>query len=1310
MSQQAPHDSTSAAEIFGGNEWLIEELYSQYKKDKNLVDESWWEFFETYSPADLSGNGSTGTSAPSPTTTASDPSASAAPAQRSQDRPSATSAPSQVESSASAAVAPAQQPPASATQDAEPSPTTAPEQEPAAPARQTSGATTAQQKDTTPAPADVRADVPPEAPVATAVAPTAAYTRAVTGGGPRDAGGEGEATRLRGPAARVVSNMETSLEVPTATSVRSIPAKLLVDNRIVLNNHLARSRGGKVSFTHLIGFAVVEALGDMPEMNAGYREVDGKPGIMRPAHVNFGLAIDLAKPDGTRQLLVPSIKGAEEMNFAEFWRAYEEIVRKARGNKLTVDDFAGTTITLTNPGTIGTVHSVPRLMSGQGTIIGVGAMNYPAEYQGASLETVSRLGISKVLTLTSTYDHRIIQGAQSGDFLRIVHAKLLGEDGFYDRVFAALRVPYEPVRWTTDVTPSEEEDFGKPARVAELIHAFRSRGHLLADTDPLAYRQRKHPDLDVQTHRLTLWDLDRMFPTGGFGGKPKMLLRDILGLLRNSYCRTIGVEYMHLHDPAQREWLQERLESGWSKPEQDEQKRILRTLNAAEAFETFLQTKFVGQKRFSLEGGEALIPLLDRVLDRAAQDGLDEVGIGMPHRGRLNVLANLAGKSYAQIFAEFEGNQDPRTVQGSGDVKYHLGTEGTFTALNGATTKVYLAANPSHLEAVNGVLEGVVRAKQDRLDLGGAGYSVLPVLIHGDAAFAGQGVVTETLQLSQLRGYRTGGTVHILINNQVGFTTGASASRSTMYATDVAKGLQIPVFHVNGDDPEAVAHVAELAFDYRQEFNRDVIIDMVCYRRRGHNEGDDPSMTQPVMYSLIEKKRSVRKLYTEALVGRGDLTQEEAEEALQHYKGELERVFTETREGSARTDTQVQGLELPESQQEDAGMMVGWQTAVPAKVVEHIGAAHTRPPEGFTVHPKLTQLLEKREHMATEGGIDWAFGELLAFGSLLMEGMPVRLAGQDSRRGTFVQRHAVLHDRVSGAEWTPLMYLSPDQAKFWTYDSSLSEYAALAFEYGYSVERPDALVAWEAQFGDFVNGAQTVIDEFISSAEQKWGQSSSVVLLLPHGYEGQGPDHSSARKERFLQLSAEDNMIVAEPSTPANHFHLLRRQAYQRPRRPLVVFTPKQLLRLRAATSTVEDFTSGEFQPVIGDPTADPAKVNRVLLCSGRVYYDLLAERDKREDEATALVRLEQFYPLDAEALDAELRRFSGAELVWVQDEPANQGAWTYLRARVAKMVPTIAERGLRRVSRPESAAPSAGTAKKHQAEQKVLISEAFAR
>ncbi|MCC2315148.1 multifunctional oxoglutarate decarboxylase/oxoglutarate dehydrogenase thiamine pyrophosphate-binding subunit/dihydrolipoyllysine-residue succinyltransferase subunit [Cellulomonas xiejunii] len=1265
MTQNAQSDSTRAD--FGANEWLVDELYEQYQKDRNAVDPAWWDFFEGYKP-ETTGAATNGD------VTRSAPPGQAAPA----------AAPTAPAPSSSA-------PPAAATPAAAP----------------TAGAP---RVDTAAAPA---VEVTPS-PVATAQPATAPYAEVATRrtDAPDVVRPVDDVQKLRGPAARVVTNMESSLEVPTATSVRAIPAKLMVDNRIVVNNHLARGRGGKVSFTHLIGFALVEAVREMPAMNASYTLVDGKPGVLAPAHVNLGLAIDLAKPDGTRQLLVPSIKKADTLDFAQFWTAYEDVVRRARNNKLTVEDFAGTTISLTNPGTIGTVHSVPRLMQGQGTIVGVGAMDYPAEFAGTSDEQLNRMGVSKVLTITSTYDHRIIQGAQSGDFLRILARKLMGEDGFYDRVFASLRVPYEPVRWVRDANHDPDAEAVKPARIAELIHAYRSRGHLMAETDPLAYRQRKHPDLDVQNHGLTLWDLDRTFPTGGFTGKTRATLRDVLGLLRDSYCRTVGAEYMHLQDPRQRRWLQERLESGYARTPREDQLRILRRLNAAEAFETFLQTKFVGQKRFSLEGGESLIPLLDAILSKAANGGLDEVGIGMAHRGRLNVLANIAGKSYGQIFSEFEGNQDPKSVQGSGDVKYHLGTEGVFTAESGATTDVYLAANPSHLEAVDPVLEGIVRAKQDLIDLGGDGFSVLPILIHGDAAFAGQGVVFETLNLSQLRGYRTGGTIHVIVNNQVGFTTGPSSSRSSQYATDVAKGLQVPIFHVNGDDPEAVVRVAELAFEYREQFDRDVIIDMVCYRRRGHNEGDDPSMTQPLMYNLIEAKRSVRKIYTETLVARGDITIEEAEQALRDYQSQLERVFSETREDGwtlppADVET-VAGLERPESQQEDAGVMVGWQTAVPASVLHRIGQAHVSPPEGFTVHPKLAQLLEKRERMSREGGIDWGYGEILAFGSLLIEGTPVRLAGQDSRRGTFVQRHAVLHDRETGAEWTPLLYLSGDQAKFWAYDSSLSEYAALGFEYGYSVERPDALVLWEAQFGDFVNGAQTVIDEFISSAQQKWAQRSSVVLLLPHGYEGQGPDHSSARIERFLQLAAEDNMTIAQPSTPASHFHLLRRQAYQRPRRPLVVFTPKSMLRLKAATSDVQDFTSGTFRTVVGDDlaAAKADQVTRVLLCSGKVYWDLLAHRVSTGDQRTAIVRFEQLYPLEPEAISEALAPYGDAEVVWVQDEPRNQGPWTFMSTHL----PQIVGRDVQVASRPESASPAAGSAKKHAAEQSALIEAAFAR
>ncbi len=1147
----------------------------------------------------------------------------------------------------------------------------------------------------------------PTQPIATAVAPSAAYLQRPEHPQMLHTDVRQGVERLRGPAARVVTNMESSLSVPTATSVRTVPAKLIMDNRVVMNNHLARTRGGKVSFTHLIGYAIVETLAEYPAMNVAFTTEDGKPAVLTPAHVNFGLAIDLPKPGGQRQLLVPNIKNAEDMDFAQFWAAYEAIVTHARAGTLQPSDFQGTTFTLTNPGTIGTVHSVPRLMQGQGAIVGVGAMDFPAEFQGASAETISQLGVSKTLTLTSTYDHRVIQGAQSGEFLGLVHKKLLGLDGFFDRVFVALRVPYEPVRWVADATTDEDTDKAKPARIAELIHAYRSRGHLMADVDPLSSRPRRHPDLDVQTHGLTLWDLDRSYSTGGFAGQQRWKMREVLGRLRDAYCRTMGVEYMHLADRQQRSWFQERLEHGYTKPAREEHLRILGRLNAAEAFEAFLQTKYVGQKRFSLEGGESLIPLMDAILSSAARAGIHEVCMGMAHRGRLNVLANLAGKSYSQIFSEFDGTALPGSVQGSGDVKYHLGTEGVFTADTGETTQVYLAANPSHLEAVNPVLLGIVRAKLDALgaDPTTDGYPILPVLIHGDAAFAGQGIVQETLNMAQLRGYKTGGTVHVIINNQVGFTTGPQDSRSTRYCTDIAKGYQIPIFHVNGDDPEACVRAARLAFEYREQFGRDVIIDMVCYRRRGHNEGDDPSMTQPRMYDLIEAKRSVRHLYTEALIRRGDITTDEAEQMSQDYLAQLERVFLETREGFKASQVEaVAGLELPSSQSSDAGMMVGWRTAVTPGQIDRIGQAHMRPPEGFQVHPKLSKLLERREVMSREGGIDWGYGELIAFGTLLQEGVPIRVAGQDARRGTFVQRHAVFHDRSNGAEWTPLLYLSSDQGRLHIYDSPLSEYGCLGFEYGYSVERPDALVVWEAQFGDFVNGAQTVMDEFISSAEQKWGQSSSVVLLLPHGFEGQGPDNSSARVERFLQMAAEDNIVVAMPSTPASYFHLLRRQAYNRPRKPLIVFTPKSMLRLKAASSAVEDFTSGTFEEMIADTSIDGSQVTRVLMCAGKVYYDLLAEREKSGDTTTAIVRFEQLYPLDEAHIESALAQFDGAEFVWVQEEPENQGAWSM----ISLSLPQLLGRSVRVVARRASASPASGLASRHLEEQANLVAKAF--
>jgi 2-oxoglutarate dehydrogenase E1 component len=1102
-------------------------------------------------------------------------------------------------------------------------------------------------------------------------------------------------TTLKGAAARVVQNMEASLAVPTATSVRAVPAKLLEDNRTVVNRHLARNRGGKVSFTHLIGYAVVQACKQMPEMNNGFEHgPDGKPVLVMPEHVNLGLAIDLQKDDGSRQLVVPSVKGAEAMDFATFWAAYEDVVRRARNNKLTADDFAGTTISLTNPGTIGTVHSVPRLMAGQGAIVGVGAMEYPAEYQGAAPDTLAQLAVSKVITLTSTYDHRIIQGAQSGDFLRTLAGLLLGEDGFYEQVFYSLRIPYEPVRWVRDIA-THDGQVAKPARVVELIHAYRVRGHLMADTDPLNYRSRSHADLDVLNHGLTLWDLDREFPTGGFAGHQTMKLRDVLGVLRDSYCRTIGIEYMHIQDPAQRGWIQERVERPHEPMEREEQLRILERLNAAEAFENFLQTKYVGHKRFSLEGGESVIPLLDAVLAEAAQEGLDEVAIGMPHRGRLNVLANIVGKSYSQIFREFDGDIDTGTAHGSGDVKYHLGADGTFKAPDGASVAVSLASNPSHLEAVDPVLEGIVRAKQDRINKGEAGYTVLPVLLHGDAAFAGQGVVAETLNLSQLSGYRTGGTVHVVVNNQLGFTTSAAAARSSVYCTDVARMIQAPIFHVNGDDPEAVVRVARLAFQFRQAFHKDVVIDMVCYRRRGHSEVDEPSFTQPLMYDLIDAHRSTRKRYTEALIGRGDITVAEAEEVLRNYQGHLESVFVQTRDSESRPSVE------PPMEPADPTPV---DTTVDDEVLKRVVEVQLAVPDGFTVHPRLLPQLQRRAQMLADDTVDWALAEQFAFGSLLLEGHPVRLAGQDSRRGTFGHRHAVVVDRATGAEFMPLCHLAPDQGPFFVYDSLLSEFAALGFEYGYAVARPDALVAWEAQFGDFVNGAQSVIDEFVVAAEAKWGQHSGLVMLLPHGYEGQGPDHSSARIERFLALCAEDNITCAAPSSPANYFHLLRQQVMGSVRRPLVVFTPKSMLRLKAAVSPAADFTEHGFQPVIGDARTD---VTRVLLTSGKVHYDLASYRAKNGRDDIALVRVEQLYPLPAEEIrDELLRHGDAADVVWVQEEPANQGAWPFMALHLPELLG--AGQTLRRLSRKASASPASGSQKVHEAEQQALVAAAF--
>ncbi len=1101
------------------------------------------------------------------------------------------------------------------------------------------------------------------------------------------------ASPLRGVSARIAERMDDSLSVPTATSVRTIPAKLLEVNRRIINNQLARiTLGGKVSFTHLIGWAVVRAIAEQPDMNVAYQVVDGQPYLVRHAAVNLGLAIDVERKDGSRSLMVPNIRSADQMNFQEFWLAYEEMVHRVRSNKITPEDFAGTTVSLTNPGTIGTVQSVPRLMDDHGLIVGVGAINFPPEFAAANPAFLARMGIGRIITMTSTYDHRVIQGAQSGRFLARVHELLLGADRFYDDIFQAMGIPYTPARWAVDDNPQIGTTAWaeKQARVFQLINIYRVRGHLIADLDPL--RQSApvlHPELDPLTYGLTIWDLDREFATGGLLDQPVMKLGDILGSLRDAYCRTTGIEYMHIQEPVQKDWIQKRIEGAQPPVSQQTKIRLLRKLNQAEAFERFLHTKYVGHKRFGLEGAESLIPLLDTILNAAGEAGMEEVVMGMAHRGRLNVLANTIGKEYARIFREFD-DADVAKTQGSGDVKYHLGSSGTHELVDGRKLVVSVVANPSHLEAVDPVLEGFVRAKQEQH--GPAGHQkVLPVLIHGDAAFAGQGVVVETLNMSQLLGYRTGGTVHIVVNNQVGFTTSSLDARSSFYATDVAKTVQAPIIHVNGDDPEAVAKAAELAFAFRQTFDKDVVIDMICYRRRGHNEGDEPSYTQPIMYRIIDQRRSVRKLYMEKLVNTKEISIEEGEAFLEEFRGLLDMAFNETRDLEAVPSD-------PAVESQPSGAL---SSSVDRDTLDLIVTAVSTPPDGFNLHPKLVRLVESRRRMFDQGLVDWGMAEAFAFGSMALDGIWVRLAGEDSKRGTFSHRHASLVDYETGKEWIALQDLADGRARLRLVDSLLSEFGALGFEYGYSIGAPQAFTAWEAQFGDFVNGAQVIIDQFISAGEDKWGQRSSLVMLLPHGFEGQGPEHSSARLERFLQSCAGDNLRVIVPSTSTSYFHALRRQSLDPIRKPMVVLTPKSLLRTKEAFGSVQHIVSGAFEPVIGDSDVVGSDVKRVVLCSGKVYYDLLEHRSPE----VALVRIEQLYPFPEAELMAELGRYRrGVEVVWLQEEPVNMGAWTFIRPRLAALIG--AEVGL--ISRPESASPASGSHQQHDREQAALSGQAF--
>jgi 2-oxoglutarate dehydrogenase E1 component len=853
----------------------------------------------------------------------------------------------------------------------------------------------------------------------------------------------------------------------------------------------------------------------------------------------------------------------------------------------------------------------------------------------------------------------------------------------------------------------------KHARVLRLIHSFRARGHRIADTDPLGQRPSYFPELDPAHYGFGDDDLDRPYIAGDLPGGPVQTLRQILDRLRTTYCGRVGIEYTHIQDPGHKSWLRGMVEEPEKhlQPTAGERLRILEKLAAAELFERFLHTKFLGQKRFSLEGAESLIPLLDAIVELAPADGVLETVIGMAHRGRLNVLSNILGKSLESMFSEFEDSPLIDSPFGSGDVKYHKGYSKDRTVQTGQNIHLSLTANPSHLEAVDPVVEGRTRAKQMRLgDV--EGRTILPVLVHGDAAFAGQGIVAETLNLSKLEGYSTGGTIHVVVNNQIGFTTPPSEARSTLYCTDVAKMIQVPIFHVNGDDPEAVIYCVRLAMAYRARFHEDVVIDLVCYRRHGHNEGDEPSFTQPLLYEKIRAKDSVRRLYTEDLLATGLLREEDVTRIEADFEAQLERAL-------ALIDTRPPG---PDEPYELRGPWAGFarvrpeeepDTGVPIESLTHIAERIATLPPGFVAHRKLGSLLEKRRKVVADGGaVDWGAGEALAFGSLLLEGYGVRLSGQDSTRGTFSHRHAALVHQETGEEYAPLAHLAQEQGRFEVYDSLLSEAAVLGFEYGYSLADPNTLTIWEAQFGDFANGAQVIIDQFITSAHVKWQRMSGLVMLLPHGYEGQGPEHSSARIERYLQSCADENMQVVNCTTPAQYFHVLRRQMNRSFRTPLVIFTPKSLLRLPRATSSPDDLARGRFLPVLDDSVASarPDDVDRVVLCSGKVYYDLLEERSRRFGDLgvpAAIVRVEELYPFPSGPLAASLQHFPRAsEVVWCQEEPANMGAWTFMADRLRGLLRE--GQTLRYAGRQESASTAVGSARVHKQGQAALLHAAL--
>ncbi len=1133
---------------------------------------------------------------------------------------------------------------------------------------------------------------------------------------------------ITGVGKKIVENMEQSLTVPTATSFRNVPVKVLEENRRIINEHLSAQGHGKVSFTHIIAWAIVSAAKIYPHMNFGFGMVNGVPSRLEHENINLGIAIDIEKKDGSRNLLVPNIKGGNAMNFAQFFAAYNEQVKKARDGKLEIADFQGTTISLTNPGTIGTAASNPRLMSGQSAIIATGAIEYPAEYQAMTPATLSQLGISKTLTITSTYDHRVIQGAESGLFLSKIHEFLVGKYEFYDTIFADLEINYPTLRWAVDHNPAllggdrSTEQIEKQANVLQLINAYRVRGHLLANIDPLNMTSHYAAELELENFGLTVWDLDREFITGGLHGEKTATLRRILEILRKAYCGTVGIEYRHIAINEEKDWIRRQVREQFVDTQPlpvDIKKELLQKLIEAEQFEQFLHKKYLGQKRFSLEGCETVIPMLDQLVEGASARGVDEIYMGMAHRGRLNVLSNIIGDPVTgdmaeRIFTVFEGTLHPDFPADEGDVKYHQGAIGVRKTKAGRDLRIQLSCNPSHLETVDPIVEGMARARQDELRDGHGKTRhetyehIMPLLLHGDAAFAGQGVVMETLQLAGLPGYRTGGTIHLVINNQIGFTTSPGLSRSSIYSTDAAHITQTPIFHINGDDPEAAFRVIQIALDYRRQFNKDVVIDLVGFRRLGHNEGDEPSYTQPVMYARVKAHPGTRHLYAQQLIREGVISEDDLAVMTDTVVAKYEGILARAKDIAVKKPARAK-LSIPAADEDGSTVL---ESGVSAAVLKQVADKISLVPDNFHINPKMVGQLARRAKMgADEVPMDWAFGEAMAMGSLVLEGFPVRFSGQDSGRGTFSQRHANMYDTMTGDRWAPLNEIrneSKPLARSYVFDSSLSEYAVLGFEYGYSVISQDQFVAWEAQFGDFSNGAQIIIDQYISSSEDKWQQKCRLVMLLPHGYEGQGPEHSSARLERYLQLCGENNLQVCYPTTPAQYFHLLRRQVKQDIVRPLIVMTPKSLLRLPAATSTMPELESGGFQPVIDDAAiTDNATVKRIVLCSGKVFYDLQAAREEANTGDVAVVRVEQFYPFPAIGLQEIFASYPNTtEIVWTQEEPQNMGGWTFVEPRLRNITPDKAS--LTYIGRDASASPATGSYAIHNLEQARLVNDSL--